>query len=557
MTALNASTVPLAVRVKNARYDGLVTGYIHGAPTFTKTDPGGYRSGSFVVDQRLGFRSDMIQPYSRVYFYNKRNGDTVFEGDISHPGRSITTDGELLEVNVEGGVERLNDWSGGRIFVDRDMTAYKKSGDSVTAANIDPGEDRGGSGVDALNLGFPGDLTVKPNDKINASYWRIRECGQTLGRINYSWDGGHNSATYNVRLIVTPPSTVARANVLQIAGGGGSGAVVGGSIPIGANVAYLQLVSLAGANVNTGTLDTVWASFLDPVIVARLYMQDGTFKTSGYTDSVTAVDVWNDMLGDPNILAAFDGAAAILDTGTGFQIQQLAYPDGVTPMQVADKLMEFEPGCTYLVGPSAPGVDLYTIKWMARTDIPRYEFITWTDGYSAGAQAVDQYNVAVSRWRTPNGTARFTTTVQSIPEMTAAGRTRRSFTDLGEATSNDANATQANSAILSEHRFPQNGGRITVQREVVDLYTGRRVQPYEIEPGYICRIVGVSPSRDALNNNPRNGSTLCRIVTTTYSADNHSVDIDLDSEPWSMFRAIARAGKRPKSNQHPRPYPSR
>jgi hypothetical protein len=178
---------------------------------------------------------------------------------------------------------------------------------------------------------------------------------------------------------------------------------------------------------------------------------------------------------------------------------------------------------------------------MSRTDVPRYEFITWTDGYTAGAQAVDQYNVAVSRWRTPNGTARFTSTVQSIPEMTAAGRTRRFFQDLGEETSNDTNATTANAAVLSEHRFPQNGGRVTVQREVVDLFTGRRVQPYEIEPGYMCRIVGVNPSRDALNNSPRNGSTLCRIVTTNYDADSDSVDIDLDSVPWSMYRAIAKA----------------
>lgn len=544
MTALGEGLVPLGVRIKNTHYDGGVTGYLIGGVKYTKTDPGGYRSASFTLSYRLGFRSDMIQPYSRIYIYNKLNGATEFEGDISHPSRSVVDTGETLEVNVEGGVERLNDWSGGRIFVDRDMTAYKKSGDSVTAANIDPGEDRGGSGDDALNLGFPGDLTVKPNDKINASYWRIRECGQQLGRINYSWDGGHNSATYNVRLIVTPPSTVARANVLQIAGGGGSGAVVGGSIPIGANVAFLQLVSLAAANVNTGTLDTVWASFLDPVIVARLHLKDGTFKTTGYTDSVSAIDVWEDMLGDSTILAAsFDGINAILDAGDGVAIQQLAYPDGVTPMQVADDLMKFEPSCTYIVGASFPGIDKYTIKWMSRTNIVRYEFNTHTDAYTPNAQGVDQYDVAVSRWRTPNGTARFTTTTQTIPEMTAAGRTRRFFQDLGEETSNNANATQANLAVLQEHRFPQNGGQITVAREIVDLFTGRRVQPFEIDPGYTCRVIGVNPSRDALNDQPRNGSSLCRIVTTNYDSDANATSIDLDSEPWSMFRAIARAKK--------------
>jgi hypothetical protein len=205
--------------------------------------------------------------------------------------------------------------------------------------------------------------------------------------------------------------------------------------------------------------------------------------------------------------------------------------------------MTFEQGCTYIVGPSYPGRDTYTLKWLARSDVVRYEFVAGIDDYSAGAQDVDQYDVAVSRWRTPNGTARFTTNTQSIPEMTAAGRTRRYFQDLGEATSNDANAQKVNASVLSEHRFPQNGGKVIVARPVVDLWTGRTVHPTAIEPGYMARIVGVSPSRDALNNNPRNGSTLCRIVTTDYDAESDSAGIDLDAAPWSMYRAIAAARK--------------
>jgi hypothetical protein len=543
MTALNASIIPLAVRVKNTRYDGLVTGYLHGGVKFTKTDPGGFRSASFTVSQRLGFRSDMIQPYSRIYIYNKLNGDTVFEGDVSHPGRSVSDSGELLEVLVEGGVERLNDWAGARIYVDREMTSWiRRDQDTVTAGSINAGEDRGGSGEDALTLGLPTDLTAKPNDRVNAGYWRIREAGQQIGRINYSWDGGHNAVSWLVRLLVTPPSTVVRSQPLQVAGAGGSGAVVGGGIPVGANVAYLQLIWDGAANTSTGTLDTVWVSILDPVIVARMKLKDGTYKTGGYTDGVRAYEVWEDMLGDM-LASTFDGPNAQIATGSAYVIQQLAFPDGVTPMQVADELMKYEPSCTYIVGPSYPGTDKYTLKWMTRTNDVRYEFITWTDNYSAGAQPVAQYNVAVSRWRTPSGLARFTTTVQSIPEMTAADRTRRFFQDLGEETSNHSNALVANATALDEHRFPQNGGNITVSREVVDLYTGRRVQPYEIEPGYMCRIVGINPSRDALNNNPRNGSTLCRIVSTDYDADSHSVSIDLDSVPWSMYRAIAAARK--------------
>jgi hypothetical protein len=540
MTALDAGTVPLAVRVRNTRYDGLVTGYLHGGVKFTKTDPGGFRAASFTVDQRLGFRSDMIQPYSRVYVYNKRNGDCVFEGDVSHPGRSMNADGSLLDVQVEGGVERLNDWSGQRIFIDRDMQGWNISNTSTNGTSVVTGESRGGSGDNALTLAFPNSFHVETNYRAEAGYFRIRESGQELGWLNYAWDCG--LIGWTVRSIVTPPSTVARSQPSSTSGSGGSGAVVGGAIPTGANVAYLQFIWFGGSS-STGTADTVWTSFLRTIVTARLRNKDGSFLAGGsYDDYVTAPKVWGDMLG--TILAStFDGSAAQIDTGDGVNIAHLAYPDGVTPMQVADDLMKFEPSCTYIVGPSTPGIDKYSITWMSRTNTVRYEFMTWADEYSAGAQPVDQYNEAVTRWKSPTGLAKSTVTTQSIPEMTAMGRTRRFFQNLDDAIADDVNATNSNSAVLNDHRFPQNGGQIKIARPVVDLFTGRRVQPFEIQPGYLCRIVGINPSRDALNNNPRNGSTLCRIVNTDYDSETHSASIDLDSEPWSMFRAIAKAKK--------------
>jgi hypothetical protein len=54
----------------------------------------------------------------------------------------------------------------------------------------------------------------------------------------------------------------------------------------------------------------------------------------------------------------------------------------------------------------------------------------------------------------------------------------------------------------------------------------------------------MNPHRDALNSSPRNGSTLCRIVTNEYDGAVHAASLDLDSEPWSMFRAIAAANAR-------------
>lgn len=537
---MTAGPVPLAVRCKNARTDQLVNGYIHGGVKFQKSDPGGFKSASFVVSQKLGYRTDIIMPYSRIYIMDMQSGDVVFEGDVSHPGRSVSDDGALLEVQVDGGMERLNDWNGPRIYCDSDFTAWEKTTNSLSGTELIVGDDKGGSGVDAMTLSFAQETHVETNYRCEVGYYRIAEAGQQLGRINWTWDAGITNASWVIRNIVTPPSTVARTAFANVAGGGLSGAYVGPSWTAGANIAYLQLLWNSAAS-NTGTLDIVWTSIMNLTVVAHLWLKDGTRRTgANHDDSVKATHVVEDLLGDPEILAGyFDGDNAVIDPGNSTDIDHLVFPDGVTPQGVLDELMKFEPSCTYMVGPSNPLNDKYTLSWIQRSNEVRYELLVWADEHSGGAQPTDQYNQVITRWRTPVGNLRFTTSTQSIPEMTAVGRNRRFFQDLGDVTGNAANATAANATVMLDHRFPRNGGQVKVQRDVVDLFTGLKVAPYQIEPGYLARVVGINPSVDALNNSPRNGSTVCQIVNTDYDSSDNSATLDLDAEPWSVFKAIA------------------
>ena len=534
---MTASNVPLAVRIRNDRYDGMLTGFLHGEPKLRFDDPGGFKSGSFVLSQRLGFRSDLVQSYSRVYFYNTCSGDCVAEGDVTHPGRSVSDDGALLEVLVEGGVERLNDWSGARIYCDRDLQAWSITGTSTVGTSVEVGDDRGGSGLESLTLAFPNSFHVELNYRAEAGYFRIRESGQTIGRFDYTDDGGHTSGDpgWQVRTIITPPSTVARTQTLNVSGHTSAPQNVTGD---DWDTAYVQLIWTSGSS-NTGTLDNVWVSIRGLVIVVRTKLKDGTDKTTGYSNAVTADQVWEDMLGSEMLSGAFDGPNARVDAGTGEFIYQLAYPDGTTPQQIAEDLMTYEPGMTYVIGPSTPTNDKYSFSWYTRSDSVRYEAMVWTDEHTGGIQPVEQYNEVVARWKTPVGNIRMTKTTQSIPEMTAAGRVRRAFQDLGTVLGNDINATTANATLLSEHRYPKNTGRVRISRPIVDLHTGRRVQPFEIQPGYMIRLVGVDPTPDALNTSlTPNGSTICRIVTVDYDGDAGAADLDLDAVPPSTAQAI-------------------
>lgn len=544
MTVTSAGRIPLAVRVRNNRYDGMITGWLHGPPTFGKADEGGYKTASFTVDYRLGFRDEILQPYSRIYIMDKHTGLVVFEGDMAHPGRQANQEGQTLTVQVDGSAERLADWSGSRIFIDRDLEAWKLTSTATTGTLADVMLDRGGSNNDSLTLAFPNSFHVETNYRAEVRYDRIIEAGQTFGWFNYAWDGGHTSGSpgWLVRSLGTPPSAVIRSQILDIGGSGGSGAVWGGSIVDGTNITFLQLIWTSGSS-NTGTADNVWVSLFTVICQAKLFAKDGTFKTAGsYSDTLTAPDVVGDLLGD--ILAdSMDGADAQVDVGAGTLIRQMAYPDGVTPQQVLQDLMKFEPSCTYRVGASDPTNNLYSFKWIERSQVPRYEAMIWTDTHESGTQVADQYNRAVARWRTPIGNLRITVATQTIPEMDAVGRTRTIFQDLSNTLGITESANSANATALEEHRYPQNTGRLTINRPILDQWTGRYVQPYEVEPGHMVRLVGLDPNPDALNAVAANGVTVCRIVQTDYDGGRNAADCDLDGIPLSLLRAILNTKK--------------
>lgn len=549
VSSLTASMSHLAVRIKNSRYDGMLTGYLHGGVRFQKADPGGFMSASFVVDQRLGFRSDLIQAYSRLYIMDKASGKVVFEGDITNPGRSVGDSGFLYEIQVKGpALGALADWSNSRIYVDRDLEPHKLASGTTIGTTAEKDENRAGTADDALILAFPNSFHVETNAQVETRYDRIVEAGQFVGFINYRWDAGLTNGSWIIRAIGSPPSTVVRSQSANTAGSGLSGVNVSGS---DYTKVYFQFQWTSSPS-STGTGDTVWASIMDLVVVARVRDRNGTWQLTGYGNEVSAARVIGDLLGDPAILSAqFDSANARIDLGAAYAITQLAYPDGVQVPQILEDLMRFEPACTYYCGASNPTNGKYSFAWIERSRFVRYEAMLAVDAHESGAQEVEQYNRAVARWRTPIGQLRITASTQSIPEMTAAGRTRTFFQDLSNTVGSLANAQQANASVLEQHRYPENSGTLSINRQVVDLFTGRRVEPYEIEPGYMIRLVGIDPYPDAINYTAPNGGTVCRIVQTDYDGSSNSASLNLDGVPLSLMQAIrnTRTNRKPPTRK--------
>lgn len=541
MSAWEVQEEPVAVRVRNGHYDGMITGYLHGGVQFTKADPGNYQSASFVVNQRMGYRSDMIQPYTRVYFYNKRNGETIWEGDVTHPGMSWSADGALMQVQVDGCMERLNDWSDARIYIDSSFEGWEKVTTSITSTELIAGDDRGGSGDQALTLAFPMNTHVDANYRIEAIYLRLDAAGQQIGLIDYSWDAGLTNASWLIRGIVSPGAVVVRTNTANTAGGASSLAYVGPSWTAPKDIVYLQLLWNSGPSSTGNVSDVVWASIMQLRIVAYLWLKDGTRRAG--VDHATYVDapmVIQDLLGDAGILFnTFDSLNARIDVGDGVQLDQFVFVDGTTAKGVLDEWMKFETTCTYLCGASSRTSDKFSFKWVQRSNTPRYEAYTWIDEHSTGNQPTEQYNRAVTRWKDRNGRTQATVSTLAVPEMDAVGRVRTFYQDLSNVSGSLSNVTIANTQALFTHQTPKNGGTITITRPIVDLATGRTVQPYEIEIGELVRVSGVDPNPAALNFSvDTDGVRIFRIVAMSYDSETHSAELTLDTEVVSLMAAV-------------------
>jgi hypothetical protein len=59
---------------------------------------------------------------------------------------------------------------------------------------------------------------------------------------------------------------------------------------------------------------------------------------------------------------------------------------------------------------------------------------------------------------------------------------------LPEGKGSAANATRIGGQILTDKINPPKSGTILVRRPIIDQLTGNTVMPWEIEPGYICRV---------------------------------------------------------------------
>lgn len=525
-------TIPLAVRLSSAKGDRHVTRDLHDL-SFRSVAPGGFASASFSLSRPLGLQPDEISEYGKVFVYDRRTGQTLWEGRLEDPGRAAGDNGEVWQITATGPATYAEDRTISLIYVDNGLAGWRTGNASIPSVDVQISED-------SIKMGVAMGTTHRAGYAGLAVYHSIAYTGQQLARVKVTFVPTFTSSNYEVWL-GTSIGTGGTSNLVQtqVLGTNSQTAARGGvtPIPAGHDTVRLRFVRMTTNITPTDDLITIQ---LFPSVLGLLKDELGNDILSGYaTESVLASTIVRDLLG--RLLDRFDGASASITT-TAVPIDQLAYPDGASAAKVLDDLMLLEPAYYWAAWETLDS-GKHRFEWRPWPTTVRYD-ASVVDGFDSPSATGEVYNAVSVRWRDGVGTSRVVRQTQTIPALSAAGITREAFVDISDEAGSAANAAQVAATFLSSHQTPMNQGTITVSRPIMDLQAGRAVQPWEIKPGHLIRVRNVLPRIDTLNATDRDGVTVFKVAAVEFSAGSCSASLELDSYPMTVARAVAELSKR-------------
>lgn len=530
---------PFSVRLSNSTIDKHITQRIEGL-SLREAVPGGFASATFSLHSPIDSKDPLLAPYTRVYVYDARNGRTIYEGDLQVAGRSAGDQGEVWSLTAIGPAAHAEDQVFVRVYIDRDLSRWVRDPLTATASSANAGggtDPTAAINTDVLLCGFPGGTVVNTGSRAQVAYTALVGSGQTLGVFGFTWKGGKADANYQAQASTgTYPTYLESTFGANLATAATfNSEIVITDFPAGRDFVALRLIRTAGGALTVAD-DTTWALFSAVTLLGRRTTADGAgFQTFTSSIHVQASWVIQDLLGA--ILTRFDGANAVLSASDTYNIDQLAYPDGVTARQILDDLMGFEPASYWTTGPSNPATGKYAFEWKTWPTTPRY-LATVADGFDNPAPTYDLYNKVVVQYRDIRGRVGRVTRTQAVPELDNAGITRTGFINLTDEAGSSGNATEAGDNFLADHQVPVSSGTLTLARPIADLVENRFVQPWEVRAGEQIRVRGIETSAATLGTAAsRDGETVFRIVSRDVGEDGVAT-LELDHFTVSEARAL-------------------
>lgn len=532
----HTGTVPLTLHIDGKTFTRQVERL-----TFRKEAVGGVKSIGFSIMQPTSDDELSLRAFSRVYVSDARTGSVIAEGRISDTGRDTTEEGTRWEGVAFGPAAHAADITFPYIVIDNSLERWNLDSNHNTNHAITTLREEG-PGESGIQCAATVGGTVATGFIAEAQYRHLFFSSQKLARCRTDWRAGNNDTDFKRQMVVR--TTINGGGVVGASGGFST---AGGAFNVDVGSDFTNghdIVSVRMDRENTSTTGTInhWVRFYNLGIRAIIHDKSGSEITSYPNMTVTASDVVADLLGR-GVLPQFNGSAAVVQS-TSYAIDQMAYPDGVTPEDVLEDCMLLEPGYRWTTGPSHPVTGKYEFRWEAYPTSPRY-FLTLDDGGSFPLSTQEVYNKVAVRWKDKRGRERTQIRSMAAEVLDAAGITRQGWIDLGDEISSASAANRAGDRWLDEHNVPANSGTVRVTRPVEDV-RGGRILPHEIEPGELAVVRGVETYSTFLRNTNRDGRSVYRITSVTYDSDSGTATLELDEPARTTANLLAKQKKRKK-----------
>ena len=531
------------VRITEPTGSRMLTQHVSGL-SFRSVDPGGYGSVAFDLSRAVDARG--FADYSEIAVFDAETGEQVGGGRLQNPGRSIAADGEVWKVSALGeGVahaqerknpyfladSRLDTWYTG------DSTSINRKWNTGTA----PGDES------KAGLVFTNSQTSTGSGAYtNANMYDVRRYKQEIGGFKYVHEEGRSSSSSKLE---------------------GQLRVVGGSAPTDffnqnwstsvrtcaaekgadwvAPTAFdlMNLVFVRSGGTLTVDPETDWLIVYSAIILALRKGKDGADVVGGgaYTKGyVLAHEAVIDALA--RWCPRFDLANAQIATSATHQHDALVWPDGINTYDMLDYLMSVEPQFTWAAYEKQPN-GLFRFEWRERSTDVRYEI---SENNNVGFElSGGGYDPLTRLWYTGTELLGHYRTVDVVADNPYAAQNivptdtqRIDKTNVG-AREWTTDATAMATAAVTNSQFSATSAQVSIAGKILDTFTGRYVKPYQVLPGYVCRIAGVRAQKDTLNTGYEDGAAKFRITSNDFSADSETSRLELNAYSLDEARALS------------------
>ena len=389
---------------------------------------------------------------------------------------------------------------------------------AIVSAKVETGPAPNGTSLEGLLFTVPEGTTNSASAAFSAEFRGPWLCGQKLGSYYFRYlCGVANGWTISADALEVGGGSDSHYQTWATSSAPGTWKVHTTNFAATRDSFALRVITgpstVAGAN--------VWAHARYLWLRSQLLDKDGAVRPGAdhATIDVKAEDVFTDIVKRRTGLEI-----GHVTTGTSI-FRQLTWYDGATPKEILDEICEGDPTVTYHAWEDGK-IDLDP-----RVGTVRYQFST-AGGFDSPAPTTEVYGGVII-----NGID-----VEGLPQRYQLTRDPAGRTTTFEMSETwDATAAQAAANLfLDNHAAPPNAGTLTVKETVIDLQSGRLVEPYMIRSGGLCRVSGINGSVDSLNSDAQpDGITIFRIVSVSYSTSSGEAVLELDTNVFDAERALA------------------